>query len=101
MVLRYCRFFWPYLLALNRALSEGGTVYRLARHVWHVGRGVIMRAAALFKNLEHWMTGLHQELTAGATTDGLEGMTERISDTIGRYEFAQRWYRYRYPRRFL
>jgi hypothetical protein len=100
-ILRYCRFFWPYLLALNRALNEGATVYRLARHVWHVGRGVILRAAALLKSLEHWTAELHQELTGGTAANGIEGMKECICDAIGRFEFTQRWYRHRYPRRNL
>ena len=100
-VLCYCRFFWPYLLALNRALREGMTPYRLARHLWHVGRRVILRAAALLKSLEHWMAALYQELTDGRIASGLDGMMRFIADAIGWSEFERRWYRHRYPRRVL
>ena len=75
-------------------------MYHLARHVWHVGRGVIVRAAAVYKNLEHWLGGQYQELTDGRAGDGFEGMVERVTDAIGCIAFEQRWYRYRYPRRF-
>lgn len=100
LALRYCRFFLPYLLALNRALREGMTPYRLACHVWHVGRAVIVRASALINELTHWVRGQYQELTESRSAGILERMVERVTDTMGRFEFAQRWYRHRYPRRF-
>lgn len=99
-VLRYCRFFWSYLLAIKRALSAGSTPYRLARHVWHVGRGVIVRAADVLKRLEFWVTDLCRELTGGRTVYGLERMVRRATGILGRQELVQRWYRHRYPLRF-
>ena len=100
LVLRYCRFFWPYLLAIKRDMCAGSTPYRLARHVWHVGRRVIVRAAALLRNLMPWVSGLYQELTGGRVGDSVEAIVECVTDEIGLFEFAQRWYRHRYPLRF-
>jgi len=100
MVMRYCRFFWPCLLALNNALAEGSTPYHLARHVWHVGFGVIKRAAGLLRRLVPWVEGLHRELTDGAPAQTLERMVKIITAKLGHIQLLQRWYRHRYPLRF-
>jgi hypothetical protein len=99
LVVRYCRFFWPCLLAIRDALASGSTRFRLARHVWHVGWGVIQRAAALLNQLLPWVTDLHQELTDGKPVRELALMVKVITAKLGRLELSHRWYRRRYPLR--
>jgi len=100
MVLRYCRFFWPCLLALEQALATGSTPYHQAQHVWHVGWGVIVRARALLNRLTPWVEELHRELTDGGRVRGLGSMVQIITRKLGRIELLDRWYRHRYPLRF-
>ena len=100
-VMRYCRFFWPDLLAVKQSLAVGISAYRLARYVWQVGQGVIARAAALLEQVRVWMTRLHRELSDGATPLGLGLMVKFATDTLGRVELVSRWYAHHYPRRHL
>lgn len=100
MVLRYCRFFWPSLLALKQALASGSTHYHLAQHVWHVGRRVIVRAAALLDQLDTWCGQLYREVTDGVPACELGFMVKIVTRKLGRIELIDRWYRHRYPRRF-
>jgi hypothetical protein len=100
MVLRYCRFFWPSLLAIKKALASGSTPYYLAQHVWYVGRRVIVRAAALLDRLDTWCGQLYQEVTDGAPACELGFMVKIVTRKLGRIELVDRWYRHRYPRRF-
>jgi len=99
-VMRYSRFFWPCLLALRQALAIGLTPYHQAKHVWQVGRGVIVRAAALLNQLAPWVEELHQELTDGGQVRKLRFMVKIIIRKLGRIELVDRWYRHRYPLRF-
>jgi hypothetical protein len=100
MVLRYCRFFWPCLCTLRKELSRGLSAYHLARHVWHVGRGVIVRAAALLERLGPWVASLHRELTDGKADRELPLMVKVISGKLGPVALLWRWYRHRYGGRF-
>ena len=61
----YCRFYWFYLLAVQRALARGSTPYHLGRHVWHVGRAVILRVGALLRRLEPWVEALRTGSLSG------------------------------------
>ena len=96
--MRYCRSFWSDLLAVKQSLAAGISAYRLARHVWHVGRGVIVRAAALLQDMAVWVAQLHQELTDGAAVRGLGLMVKLATHKLGRVELVERWYRHHYPR---
>lgn len=99
--MRCCRFFWPHLLAVKRSLAAGISAYRLARYVWQVSRGVIVRAAALLGDVSVWMRRLHRELTDGATPRSLEQMVKHATHTLGRVELVERWYAHHYPRGLL
>ena len=100
MVLPYCRFFWPSLLVVRQSLASGSTPYHLAQHVWYVGRGVIVRAAALLNRLDTWVGELYREVTDGIQACELGFMVKNVTRKLGRIEFIDRWYRHRYPRRF-
>ena len=100
MVLRYCRFFWPCLLAIRQALNSGTTCYHLARYVWLVGHPVIRRASVLLSRIEAWVSAQYRELTGGDVTRE-PGLTVKIIiRKIGRLGLTNRWYRHRYPPRF-
>jgi hypothetical protein len=98
MILRYCRFYWPCLLAINKALTVSVTPYHLARHVWHVGYAVIRRAASLRKRLCPWVEELYREITDGKPMRKFTLMVKIITAKIGRFELVQRWYRHWYHR---
>lgn len=101
MVLRYCRFFWPCLLAVKMALVDGLTCYHIARHVWQIGREVVRRAAALFDRMSTWVRELHRETTDGCGIFREVGlMVKIITRKIGHSELSNRWYRHHYPLRF-
>ena len=100
MVMRYCRFFWPCLLTLSGNLDAGVSPSHLSEQVWHVGRGVILRAAALMDRLGPWVERLHREITDGKPMRRLELMVKIIAAKLGRPELVERWYRHRYPSRF-
>ena len=95
-VLPYCRFHWSSLRALRLSLSRGVSIRHLARHVWHVTRAVIVRAAALLAQVDHWVEGLHREVSDGQPGEGLERMVKTIIAKIGYPELVFRWYRHRY-----
>jgi hypothetical protein len=99
-VLPYCRFLWANLLAVKHALGTGVSRYHLARYVWHVGRAVIVRAAAALDHMAVWLSEMYRELSDGRTAHGLERMVRFIAVTIGRLELSNRWCRHRYPVRF-
>jgi hypothetical protein len=99
MVLRYTRFFWPGLLAIQKALTIGSTPYSLAK-VWNVGRQVIVRAAALLDQMNTWVGQLCQEVTDGGQTGELKSMVKIIIRKLGHSELVDRWYCHRYPARF-
>lgn len=98
-VMPYCRFYWFYLLALRDSWAGGKTSYHLARHVWHVGRVVIVRAIALLRQVGAWIEELHRELTDGWPTRQLARMVKFITAKLGRIELVRRWYHHRYPLR--
>jgi hypothetical protein len=100
MVMRYCRFFWPCLIALYQTLAGGATPYHLARYVWHVGREVILRAATLLRRLCPWVERLYREITDGNAARDTASMVKAVTAKIGRLELVERWYRHRYPLRF-
>jgi len=100
LVLRYCRFLWPDLLAVKDALDAGTSAYRLARTVWHVGRRVIVRAAVLLTHMGWWVEALHREMRDGRPARALRSMVKRVACRLGRGELTDRWYRHRYPLRF-
>jgi hypothetical protein len=100
MVLRYCRFFWPCLLAVRRALNNGATCYHLARYVWLVGHRVIRRASAQLSRMNLWVSSLYRELTDGSTVREVDSMVKIIINKIGPIELTNRWYHHRYPLRF-
>ena len=101
MVLPYCRFFWPCLLALRQNLASGSTPYHQALHVWHVGRRVIVRAASLLNQLNIWVGQLYREATDGGQPTDLGFMVDIVTRKLGRIDVVDQWYRHRYPRRFL
>jgi hypothetical protein len=97
-VVAYCRFTWSDLLDIGRSLAAGISAYRLARHVWHVGRGVITRARSLLARLAGWLGALCREISDGAAGPGeLEGMAALAREHYGRHEFTHRWCRHLYP----
>jgi hypothetical protein len=98
-VMPYCRFYWFYLLALRDCLAGGKTPYHLALHVWHVGRGVIVRAAAQLRHVGAWAEELHREITHGRPVCDLARMVKVITAKLGRVELVRRWYHHRYPLR--
>jgi hypothetical protein len=98
-LLRYSRFFWPCLLAVKMSLDQGLTPYHVARHIWKVGRGVVVRAAVLLTCLEQWIGTIYREVTNGEPYRELEHMVKVATGKIGRIELVDRCYRYRYPRR--
>jgi hypothetical protein len=100
MVMRYCRFFWPCLLVLSGNLAAGVSPRHLSEQVWHVGQGVILRAAALIARLGPWVERLHREITDGKPMRRFELMVKIIVAKLGRAELVERWYRHRYPSRF-
>ena len=97
--MRYSRFLWPNLLAIQREIAAGVTPYHLARYVWRVGRLVIVRAQALMSRLAFWVEALHQEIFDGRAVRELALMVKFITLHLGRLELLQRWYRHRYPLR--
>ncbi len=99
MVLPYCRFFWPDLLAIKQALTFEAARNHLAQQ-WHVGRRVIMRTVALLNLLNTWVGELYQEVTDGGQARALGFMVKIVTRKLGRIEPAYRWYRHRYPLRF-
>jgi hypothetical protein len=99
MVLRYTRFFWPGLLAIQKALAIGSTPFSLSK-VWNVGRQVIVRAAALLGRLNTWVGQLYQEVTDGGQTGELKYMVKIIIRKLGHSELVDRWYYHRCPVRF-
>jgi hypothetical protein len=102
MVLRYCRFFWPCLLSVWKALSDNRSKYHIATRIWKVDRGVIVRLASLQSIIYSWVTKLYREHTNGCCAiRSLALMVKIISFKTGRTELMNRWYCYRYPGRFL
>lgn len=99
-VLRYCRFLWDDLLAVQGDLAAGKSVAHIAQ-LWHVGEGVILRAQELLISLGSWVEQQHQEITDGKPARPLELMVKIIIGKLGRLALIHRWYRHRYQRRFL
>lgn len=99
MVLRYCRFFWPCLLAVWNALTYL-SMYHIAR-IWNVDRRVIAGVDALQNIIHNWVGKQHQELTNGSKVRSLPLMVKIISFKTGMAELMSRWYCYRYPKRSL
>jgi hypothetical protein len=97
MVLRYCRFFWPCLLAIWNALTHL-SMYHIAR-IWNVDRRVIAGVYALQSTIHGWVAQQHQELTNGSKTRILPLMVKIIFYKMGPAELMNRWYCYRYPKR--
>jgi hypothetical protein len=92
MVLRYCRFFWPCLLLVERASST--------KPVWEISCGVARRAAVVLAAIASWVSELYREVTDGRAGTHLGRMVKIIVHKIGRVELSNRWYRHRYPLRF-
>jgi hypothetical protein len=99
MVLRYCRFFWPCLLAVWNALTHL-SMYHIAR-IWNVDRRVIAGVDSLQNIIHNWVAKQHQELTNGSKVRSLPLMVKIISFKTGMAELMSRWYCYRYPKRSL
>lgn len=95
-----CRFFWPDLVKIARALAAGQSTRRLARYVWHVGRGVITRARALIHRLTQWLGTLCREITDGAAACGLEAMAALAREHHGWAGLMNLWCRRIYPGRW-
>ena len=98
-VLPYCRFFWPSLLTILHSRAGGMIPSTLAKR-WHVSRCVILRAAALLKQMGKWIVQIQQEVCDGIQRSGFEFMVKMIVGNLGRIELTHRWYRHRYPKRF-
>jgi len=92
MVMRYCRFFWPCLLLVERATG--------AKPVGEISGGVARRAAVVLTAIVSWVSELYREVTDGRAGTHLSRMVKIIVHKIGRVELSNRWYRHRYPRRF-
>lgn len=92
MVLRYCRFFWPCLLLVERTTG--------AKPVGEISGGVARRAAVVLTAIVSWVRELYQEVTDGRVGTHLNRMVKIIVHKIGRVELSNRWYRHHYPRRF-
>jgi transposase-like protein len=99
-VVPYCRFFWPDLLSVACSLAAGESSHRLARHVWHVGRGVITRARTLIHRLTQWLETLCREITDGAVPGGLEAMAVLTHEHCDWGGLTNLWCRRIYPGRF-
>jgi hypothetical protein len=90
MMLRYCRLFWPCLLQFEIPPANG----------LPVSRGVTKRTVKTLALMRSWVKGLYREVTDGMSGFDLEHMVKIIIGKIGGTELSNRWYRYRYPRRF-
>ena len=90
MTLRYCRFFWPCLLLFWKTDEKG----------LPISRGVAQRTKKSLTLICAWVKSLYREVTDGGSGFDLEHMVRIIVGKIGGTELSNRWYRYRYPRRF-
>jgi len=100
MVLRYCRFFWPCLLTVKKAITDRQTCHNLAKKVWQVGWGTIKRATVELGRMVVWIGEIHREVTNGGAAREPGIMVKIIIHKISRIELSNRWYRHRYPSRF-
>jgi hypothetical protein len=82
------------------ALTAGTTQKNLS-HAWYVSKGVIQRAKILLDLLGSWVDELYQELTDSKQIRPLNILVKIITGKLGRLELTHRWYRHRYPRRFI
>jgi hypothetical protein len=101
MVLRYCRFFWPCLLTVKKAITDRQTCNNLAKNVWQVGWGTIKRSTVELGRMAAWIVKIHREATDGSTARELGLMVKIIIQKIGHVELSNRWYCHRYPLRAL
>lgn len=101
MVLRYCRFFWPCLLTVKKAITDRQTCHHLAKNVWQVGWGTIKRSTVELGRMAAWIVKIHREATDGSATRELGLMVKIIIQKIGHVELSNRWYCHRYPLRAL
>jgi hypothetical protein len=99
MVMRYCRFFWPCLIAIWQDIKSGTTPYALAKNTWDVGRAAIVRAADLQSIVGPWIENLHRELTNGKAIASITLQVKIVTAKIGHIELMHRWYCHRYPKR--
>jgi hypothetical protein len=99
LVLRYTRFFWPDLVAIQKARALGTPLFCLAK-VFNVGRRVIAGAEAVLGQLSVWIGQLYREVTDGAHQGALLFMVKSIIRKLGYTELLDRWYCHRYPARF-
>ena len=90
MTLRYCRFFWPCLLLFWKTDEKG----------LPISRGVAQRTKKSLTLICAWVKSLYREVTDGGSGFDLEHMVRIIVGKIGGTELSNRWYRYRYWRRF-
>lgn len=91
MTLRYCRFFWPCLLLFGKSHGKG----------LPISHGVAKRTVATLTLIHSWVKVLYREVTDGDRGFNLGGMVKIIAGKIGGTELSNRWYRHRYPRRFI
>jgi hypothetical protein len=69
--------------------------------IWNVDRRVIIGIDASQSIIHTWVARQHQELTDGFKDRSLPLMVKIISFKTGPTELMNKWYCYRYPRRFL
>lgn len=99
MVLRYCRFFWPCLLAVWDQINALSPMIIAVAHTWNVGIGVIERAKTLHSAIHLWVLKQYQEQCNSCKIHSLALMVKILSFKTGLTDLMNRWYWYHYPAR--
>ena len=97
MVLRYCRFFWPCLLAVWTEIKSLSPMLIAISHTWNVGIGVIKRATGLYFTIHEWVSKQYQEQFDSCKIRSLAFMVKRLFFKTGLTDLMNRWYWYHYP----
>jgi hypothetical protein len=99
MVLRYCRFFWPCLLAVWNEIDSLSPMIIAIAHTWNVGIGVIKRAKELYSVIHEWVSKQYQEQCDDCKIRSLARMVKSLSLKTTLTDLMNRWYWYHYPAR--
>jgi hypothetical protein len=99
LVLRYCRFFWPCLLAVWNQINSLSPLILAIAHTWNVGTGVIKRATELYSVIHEWVSKQYQEQCGDCKNRSLARMVKILTFKTGLADLMSRWYWHQYPAR--
>jgi hypothetical protein len=100
-VMPYCRFLWPDMVKVSKAITEGKSYYYIAHNLFSTAIANCVRLGNILSCLTSWINTLCQEHDDYNHISGLKSGVNILMKHYSWTQLKHMWSRFFYPKTFL